>query len=269
MIRGFWQSKLAFCAVALASAGLAVAVWIRDQGYPVYIPILATCLMLAIGLISAKLLGNVVANSQNTKALGLLHVDMDPQAFLAAYGPVPGRLPKESRSYAVACAYLADGYAAAGQFDKAMETLCPRFMTKKGEDSALKGLYYNNMCAYALNKGDLDRAREAMAALDEVVNENRLSNPALSGNMAQSLRLYQNRLAVLTGEKVEEDWLEDLLSGAQYKLRRMEIAQTLAQSAVNRKDEAAARKYLRVLSRESGRTWYNGWASREENRLHA
>lgn len=267
MIRGFWQSKLAACVVFAASVGVTVAIWIRDRAYPVYIPALASVLMLSIGYLAGRLLGNVVANGQNTKYLGLLHMELDPQAFLQGYAPVPDRLKAGTPDYAVARAYLADGYGAAGEFDRAIATLCPDCRTRKGEDPALKGLYYNNLCAYTLGKEDLVRAREALQNLETVVTDTQYTRPALSLNFAQCLRLYRNRLACLEGGAVDVEWLEEQLPKAQYKLRRLELAQTLAQWALREGELSTARKYLKLLSQEAGKTHYRAWASRQESRL--
>ena len=43
MAKGFWQSKLSFWGMILLGAVLSVLLWIRDQGYPIYIPILLLC----------------------------------------------------------------------------------------------------------------------------------------------------------------------------------------------------------------------------------
>ena len=166
MIRAFWKSKLAVGAVMVVCLGLAVAVWLRDREYPVYIPAIASLLLLGIGYFAGRLLGNLVAGTQNTRCLGLLHLDLDPQAFLAYYKQIPGRLNPNSRDFPIASACLADGYAAAGEFDQAIETLCGAFRNVKKGDQALRALYYNNLCGYALSKEDLVLARQAEQKLE-------------------------------------------------------------------------------------------------------
>ena len=262
MIRGFWQSRLAAAAVAVLSVGVAAAVWIRDRGYPVYVPVLASAMTLAIGLIAARLLGSMIANLQNTKALGLLHVDMDPRRFTAVYEKVPPRLKKNGRSYVLACAYLADGYAASGEFDKAERALCPPEEGGYADDAALKSLYYNNRCAYALGAGRTEAAEAAADALERTLNGARAKNPGLAGNMEQSLRLHRNHLAVMRGEAAEQTWLAAEMEHAPYRLRRLEAAMVLARDALNRKDVGSAREYLDVLKTEGGNTYYRGWAER-------
>lgn len=268
MIRGFWQSKLAFAGICVLTLGLAVAIWIRDQGYEIYIPVIASLLMLGIGFIAARLVGNVIANQQNTKLLGILHVDLDPEKFVKLYRPVVNALNPASRDYAIACTYLADGYAAAEEYDKAVDTLCPRFEGKKGDDYAMMGLYYSNLCAYALGKEQLEQAAEAMEHLQSVIDICGAGNPALANNLSNSLRLHKNRVAALNGGRVETGWLKEMHQDAQYVLRRLEISKTLAMDAVNRGDRAAAGEHLKQIHREAGRSCYQSWASRLENRLN-
>lgn len=261
MIRGFWQSRLAAGGIFAAMAGVAVFVWVRDQGMPVYIPLLATVLLLALGAVSGKLAGNILANHLNAKCLALLHIKLDPAAFLAAYEPVPPRLDPASQSYAVACAYLADGYAAAGEYQKAMAALCPSFAGKKGgEDLSLKGLYYNNLAAYRLGSEDAAGAAEALGELEKVVEQCRTAKPEFAKNMAANLRFYRNWQACLVGTKVEGEWLAAELPKAPYQLRRLELLKVLALYELKKGRLGRAREHLEALQRFAGKTCYGPWA---------
>ena len=267
MIRGFWKSRLVFDGICVLTLSLSVALWIRDRNYQIYIPIVASVLMLGIGYSAAVLAGNLVANQENTKYLGILHVDLDPVRFVEAYGPAVDRLNKNSRDYAICCTYLADGYAAAGDYVKAAETLVPRFESKKGDDYAMMGQYYSNLAGYALNGENVAQAREAMEMLQNVIDICESTNPGLAGNLTISLRLHRNRLAALEGEAAETQWLGEMFEDAKYVIRRMEIAKTLAMDAVNRGDKNTAADYLKKIHREAGKSCYKSWASRMENRL--
>ncbi len=264
MIRAFWKSRLAVGAVMLACLGLAIAVWVRDRGYPIHIPAIASLLLLGIGYFAGRLLGNLVAETQNTRCLGLLHMELDPQAFLEEYRTVPGRLNPNSREFPVASACLADGYAAAGEFDQAIETLCGAFRNVKKGDQALRALYYNNLCAYALSKEDLVLARQAEQKLGQIVAECRDSKAALSENMALNLRIHRNRLTCLEGGRVETSWLEEQLPRSTYKLRRLELLQLLAMWCLRSGKKQAAQNYLSLLRQESGKTWYGVWAAQQQ-----
>lgn len=268
MIRGFWQSKLTVAAIAALTVAVAAAVWVRNRAYPVYIPIVASVLVLAIGLILARLLGSIVANLQNTRVMSLLHVDLQPEKFVAKYARVPAALPKNSKSYVLACAYLADGYAAAGRFDEAEAALCEPERAGFGDDAALQALYYNNLCAYALGAGKLPAAREAADRLLQVLTGARAQNPALADNMAAREKLYRNHIAAMRSQHVDRTWLEQQLNGSHFLLHRLELAQVLAIAARNYNDSAAEAQYLAMLEKEGGATWYPAWA-RAQRQAHS
>ena len=92
MAKGFRKSKLAFWGIMCLGVLLSVLLWIRDRNYPVYIPIIASTLSLLIGYFAACVVRNLIANSLTTQYLGYLHMELDPDKFIAAYGSVPGRL---------------------------------------------------------------------------------------------------------------------------------------------------------------------------------
>lgn len=258
MIRGFWQSKLTAAGVFAASVVLAVLIWVRRWGGPIYIPIVASILMLAIGVLFGKLAGNLVAGSRNVKCLELLHMELDPEAFLKVYEGVPARFPRGSTDYAVSSAYLADGYAAAGEFDRAIRALCPPEACKTPH-MALKGTYWQKLCSYQLFKGDRKEAAKALEGLDGVIKE-AADKPELLRNLKESRRLLENRLALTTSRQVEEEWLRGALKKAPYKLLRLEILQALAQLALREGDGERAQGYLDQLRTQGGKTFFPRWA---------
>lgn len=272
MIRGFWQSRLTACGIFALTAGMAVYVWVRDlgAGMPVYIPLLASVLLLALGYAAGRLAGNLTASHLNAKALALLHVQLDPAAFLASYAAVPGRL--RGAQHAIASAYLADGYAAAGEYDKAVATLCPDFAGKsltgtRGEELSLKGLYYNNLAAYELGREDPRAAGAALDELEKVIGQSRQDKPAFADNMANNLRLYRSWQACLEGRKAESEWLAAELPKATYNLRRLEILRVLAMDALRRDRLGRAREYLEEMQSKAGKTCYRTWAEEALNNL--
>lgn len=267
MVRGFWQSKLATAVITVITVGLTAAVWIRDQGRAIYIPVVASLLMLTIGLLTAKLVGNIVATNQCTKALGILHMELDPEKFLECFRAVPARLPEGSRDHAIVSAYLADGYAAAGRFREAIEALGAPYVSGKKEDPALNGMYYGNLYRYTLEAGELAQAGEAAGSLEHIVTRCCGGKPQLAENLRTTFTLLENRRAALEGKTVDVEWLSGQLEKAPYKIRGLEILQVLAEDARNRGDEKAANRYLTRMQQEGGRTWYHSWAT-EQTKKH-
>lgn len=259
MIRSFKRAQVAAGTVMALSVVIAVVIWFRDTGHPFYVPLIGSVLMLGIGYFSARVLGNLVSSGQNTHLLGYLHMELDPQKFVESYREIPGKMAPASSSAAICRSYLADGYAAAGDFAMALKTL------DEGQDPqelSVRGLYASNRCAYYLGLEDAPRAKESMAQLDEIIDGCRLKNVALANNLLSSLTLYQQGYNCLVGKPVDTAYLEDAFQRAQYNLRRLDIAKIQAMAALNAGDQAQAKKHLTYLRQNSGKTYYKSWADK-------
>ncbi len=267
MIRAFRQSRLTAVCVFAASAALAVLVWIRDRDMPVYIPVIASLLLLLIGVSVGRLAGNLVADSCNTRLLGRLHVELDPEAFIRAYAAVPARLKKGSREYAIARAYLAAGYGAKGDFDAAIASLCPLEGTGLAGDIPLRGLHLQTLCAFQLGKEELDAAAKTLSELERLIAACGGNRARLAQNLSGAAALLRAELDCLGGRDIDRAWLEGQLRQASYRLRRLEILQTLARDSLRRgrREEAAA--LLEQLQSEGGGTWYAAWASEQRGAI--
>lgn len=263
MVRAFRQSRLTVIGVFAASVVLAVLVWVRDRDLPVHIPLIACVLLVLLGIFVGRLAGNLVADSCNTKLLGLLHVELDPEAFLKSYAQVPGRLKPDSRDYVVASAYLADGYAAKGDFDAALAALCPPERAGLEENAALQGLYLQNLCAYHLGKGDQAEGAQALVQLDQLIAGCSGKQDKLVQNLSGTAAFLKARLACLNGRPVDRVWLEEQARQAPYRLRRLDALQLLTQDALRRQRRREADALLARLRSEGGKTWYAAWAAEQ------
>ena len=123
MYRGFRRSRIVMGVTLALTVALTVFVWMRNRGRAVYIPVLASVLLLGIGCTAARLLGNITASVACTGMLGILHMDLDPEAFLEQFLPVTRRIPGESRDGMVCRFYLSDSYFAAGRYAEAKSVL--------------------------------------------------------------------------------------------------------------------------------------------------
>ena len=139
MYRGFRRSRIVMGVTLALTVALTVFVWMRNRGRAVYIPVLASVLLLGIGCTAARLLGNITASVACTGMLGILHMDLDPEAFLEQFLPVARRIPGESRDGMVCRFYLSDSYFAAGRYAEAKSVLGElpaRFYTDARRDAA-------------------------------------------------------------------------------------------------------------------------------------
>lgn len=255
MIYGFRRSRWAAGLVVLLSLGITAALWMRPRE-TVLVPLIASVLMLALGAVAARLLGNVLAGMENTRYLGYLHMELDPEKFLEHYAPVPQRM--KGQGALIARAYLADGYWAAGAYDKALPLLQGPLPTP-----ALRGLYCARRAACSLAMEDTGLAAQALEELSGVIDGCRLERPELAANLQTELTIYRQHLACLEGKPADIAWLEDAFRAAQYNIRRLEIQKVLALAARNAGDEAAARKALTYLRKEGGKTAFKTWADRQ------
>lgn len=261
MIRAFQRSRMVCGAIMAISAVIAVAIWFRDRAYPVFVPMIASVLMLGIGYFSARVAGNLLANMENTRYLGYLHMELDPEKFLACYADIPGRLRPGGHAEAIYRSYLADGYAAAGKYEQAVELLERPIPTGS---LSLKGLYAANRCGCFLAAGDTARGGEVLEELKSVIDAARLEKPELAKNLTQTLTLHQQHYNCLTGSTVDREALTDAFDHAQYNIRRLEIAKVLAMDARNRGDGDMARKQLQYLRKNGGKTCFKRWADAQQ-----
>lgn len=241
------------------SVVIAVIIWVRDQDHHIIVPIIASSLMLGIGYFAARLLGNVLASMENTRYLGYLHMELDPEKFLKLYRDVPGRM--KGSDAAISRSYLADGYAAAGEYDKAIELLS---IDPPAGNLPVQGLYAANLAACYLGKEDVERAEEAVNRLDEIISACRVSKPDLAKNLTESLNLHKQHLNCLTGKKVNDDWLDAAFQRAQYNIRRLEIAKIQAMHALREGDAKTAKERLTYLRKNSGKTCFKAWADQQK-----
>lgn len=256
MIYAFKRGRVGFVTIMGISVVLAVLVWLRDRNYPIFVPVIATTLMLALGFVTARLLGNVLASTENTRYLGYLHMELDPKKFLACYQNIPGKVRGEN-SAAICRSYLADGYAACGQYDAAITQLS---IAPPADNLAVRGLYAANLASCYLALENTGAAEEAIRELNQIIDACRVNKADLAGNLTEMLIMHKQHLACLRNETVDTDVLESAFVRAQYHLRRLEIAKVLAMTAIRDGDASAKKKHLSYLRKNGGMTVYKQWA---------
>lgn len=265
MYRGFRKSRITMAVIEGLTIALSAAVWVRDQGRESYIPIVASVLLLAIGFLTARIVANIVASAACTDALGLLHMEMDPEGFLKVFAPVPGRISEKSRDRQIASLYLSDGYWAAGRFAESAATL-EKLPDQWQKDAALAGTWYSNRCRAALAMGDLAAAGENLEKLYECAEKSR-DNPKLRNTLQENHGLLMQYRSALRGENVDARWLQKQMDHSQYTIRRLEIMQVLSLDAMNRGDRKTANKYLTQMQQIAGNTFFHAWAREQEKEL--
>ena len=259
MIYAFKRGRAGFCIVMGISVLISVLIWIRDRNYPVFVPIIATALMLALGVVAGRLLGNVLASSENTRCLGYLHMELDPKKFISCYREIPDKVRGENTA-AICRSYLADGYGADGNYDEAIALLS---VEPPADNLPIQGLYAANLAGFYLAKSDPEGAQPWMARLQEIIDACRINKPDLANNFTEMLWLHRHHADCLSGKPVDTDSLESAFSRAQFNLRRLEIRKILAMTAIRDRDEAGKKEHLSYLRKNGGLTVYKRWADNQ------
>ncbi|MBQ9911230.1 MAG: hypothetical protein IJM50_07010 [Lachnospiraceae bacterium] len=268
MINAFKRSFITCWAVRFIAAAFIGFIWVRNIGRddPVWVPVLMTVLAAGAGYFISKLLGQMTAAAENTNRLGILHMQLDPEAFLQSYSGIPERLKKGTKDHAVASSYVADGYDASGDHKKALEVLDEGFEGVSFEkQQALEGLYRGNRLGYLVNLGDMEEAKKEAAKIEALISSCKKTNPGLSESLASVLMLRRARISIEEGVKIDPNWLKGLLPNANFKLRELEILRTVSENALLRNDRKEAAESLKKIAAGSGKTFFASWA---KDQLH-
>lgn len=260
MIYAFKRGRAGFGIIMVTSIILTMLIWLRDRNYPVFVPIIATALMLALGVVAGRLLGNVLASSENTRCLGYLHMELDPKKFIDCYREVPDKVRGENTA-AICRSYLADGYAADGNYDEAISLLS---VAPPSDNLPVQGLYAANLAGFYLAKADAEGAAPWLERLEEIIDACRLNKADLANNLSEMLRLHRHHMNCLAGKPVDVYSLEGAFSRAQYNLRRLEVKKILAMTAIRDKNETAKKEHLSYLRKNGGMTVYKRWADNQK-----
>ena len=260
MIHAFKRGKIGSAVVMGISFVVALLIWLRDRNHPVFVPVIATTLTLALGIVVARLVGNILANSENTHYLGFLHMELDPAKFIRSYQDIPNRVKGENTA-AIYRSYLADGFAANGQYDKAIELLN---IAPPADNLAIRGLYAANLASCHLALQKTEEADIALQELTQIIDACRINKADLAKNLTELEKLHRQHLACLLGKRVDTEWLEDAYDRAQYNLRRLEVAKVLAMTAVREGNTQVKTKYLTYLRKNGGLTVYKRWADQQQ-----
>ncbi len=258
MIRCFRSSKLVIAAALVVSAALCVAVFLVRSDVVLWINIVTALLVLALGLAVGGLIANMVASNANSKLLGILYVQLDPERFISAYREVPGKLAKGSYLRTVTSSYLAAGYAAKGDYALARQTLfCDPAPTRSEKsDLALKALIHDNLCEFALLDGDAQTAKSELSALRDVLKRAQAQNPELVKNYDATLSLYEQWLPTLSGKTADVTLLDELAKRTPVQLRRLEMQSLSAQSYARRGKTEQARDAYNAIIKAGGSTHF-------------
>lgn len=232
---------------------VAVASVLPHMDYPFWVICIRVVLLLIIGTALSVFLAGMAANQCNQRLLSLLHIELQPEKFVAAYADVPGRAAGRSAARVITASYLADGYCAMGLPQKAQETLvwdCKVSSPRK--HLALQGLLLHNRCRYCLHAEDALGALSAAHELQEVVSRLEQENASLADNLNKDLKLYRIWADVLNGTNDDDEYPQEMLKQFPAKIAMLELNWILARHYLNKCQRDKAKPYLSCIPENGG-----------------
>lgn len=248
------KSKAAYVCVWCLVLLLIVFIWLRN-GNSLFPSVISTLIAILLGFFTSRLLENIISNTETTKRLGYLHMEMDPKKFISSYKDVPENT-KGDKEKKISYAYLSSGYEEAGDFDRALEVLEKGNI--KGSDS-LDTLYLSQKCRCLIEKGDLQKADEVLDELEKRI-DSVSDNQNLKDNQRQVQYVLSEMLRAKKGETIDKEYLEGRLKSTQYRIGRLEIYYTIAMHYRNKENKKKEMETLSIIREEGGNTWFRKWA---------
>lgn len=248
------KAKAAYILVWVLALLLIFFIWMRN-GTNLMPSIISTLLSLAMGFFVSRLLENIITNTETTKRLGYLHMELDPDKFISSYSWVPEKT-KGEKERMISYAYLSFGYEAKGDFKEALKTLEEG---KIGGSDSMDTLYLSSKCRYLLEDGKIDESRETLNQLEKRIDDIK-DNQGLKDNQRQVQYVLSERLDVVQGGGVDLEYLQSRLKETQYKIGRLEILSAIALYYKNTGKKKKEIETLNMIKEEGGDTWYTKWA---------
>lgn len=253
----YWKlkkSRAVLVAGVLATLVLLAALTVRRwQVMPLWQLALTLVLAAVVCLAATWFAAGMVASACQQSMLEQLHLKLQPDAFVAVYAPVAETMRPDTAGAVTAAVNLADGLCAAGNWQRALDTLVqPSAQLAEPQRSALQALVLRSRCRYRLWGADVPGAKDAVQAFAGQVASLRESNPPLAKNLQGDVELYQTWLGLLTGHTADCGALERTMQQLPTKLAKLDVCWMLLLAARAAQDEAGVQRYGNLFRQEGG-----------------
>ena len=242
MIRCFRKSIIVMAAIAAAAAALELYIIFFKDFILIWTRPLAALMIAALGILAARVAGNLVASAENTKILGYLFRDMDPDKFVSAYGPVAEKTRKGSFDSFSAYAYLADGCSASGNPGKSIEIIDRAYDDAKDKGKILP-YYRTNRLRYLLASGRYD---EADREYDKLMEDVSGKAPALRANIEKVSQPMKEFLDAYLRGNPDYSSLTDEMSYSKILTTKLEAASLVL--ALRKREGKGNKEAEKILS---------------------
>ncbi len=209
----------------VAGAGVWLALSGSDQS--IFNRVLLAALAAFVGVNIAVYLARMIAAREYQSRLLLLYENLDPEAFLAAAGPLENA-PMDASSRCTLMVHLANGWLYAGKTDRAMEILESIQLPDKA--LAARGLVLSNKATCWLAQGNPDRAQSCMDQLRELLKDKACSKE-FSAKARHALAYLQICMDLSRGKRVNLSVLENDFEANHSPFHRLDVQYRIALAA--------------------------------------
>lgn len=256
LIKYFSKSRKVFVIGVIATIAVTILIALRRLNEPGY-AVTASVLTLFIGLAVTALAARIAAVRSEDSMMCLLHIDLNPSAFIAKCLPIFKAMPKRSPRKCVYGLHLAEGYCALGDYGSALNTLDE---THDSASMLSAGISRDVINAYVVRerarcaflRGDAATGKEEADKLEGIAASIAAKKPAAANSLRQDARCYSTWASLLEGEKADMTEIESLMKKAPTKLSKIDLCVMLIIAAKNSGDTEAVERFSSLLSEQGG-----------------
>lgn len=244
--------------------GLVLSILFFDQltgSVPGYFRMFFVIFPVLVGVVVGRICAAFWANRKLREYNALLYEQVEPEKFLEKFTPLAEQAPKNSIAYVDGCVKLSYAYEALGRFEQA-EELVASLKPEDLKNHALGGMAIasSQHIRVLLLQEKVDEAKDKLVELRNIAEAAVERAPTLGKNAQECVRLYENWLAVLEKQPVDEAYLEEEIQLSKNRIHKSEMQLLLARACENRGDVSQADELrLEVLGTGKG-LWAEGEA---------
>lgn len=216
---------------------------------------LPACLILIFGLFAARFVAEYMGLKQHQKILAILYYGKDPVSFIQVYeNLVSGKKLVDNIRFTMQ-SHLVNGYIAAGEFDKALESLDHMPKLAAVNEAYGKSLIAGNRCLVYCMQDDLENAERYY---DEFISYGEsITRKQSRSSYIESKATLTTRIKMLKGKSSKQDAydLRERLKSQITPYQKAEIQYLLGRVYLVLKENAFAQNCLKEAA-EAGDQLY-------------